>query len=420
MNTTVSVLFYIKRSKSNNEGICPIYTRVTIQAKRFEFSANKYVNPERWSGEGSKVKGTNEEARTINSHLDYLKNQVLEAEKRLFKKDIKVNSENLKNELFGDTENKRMLVPIFQDHNDKIKELVGKEYAPGTLERYKTSLSHTIEFLQWKYKVSDIEITKIDHAFITDYEFWLRSVRNCANNTAVKYIKNFSKIIKICLANNWIDRNPFSNYKSKVKEVERVYLSEIEIQNIIEKDFKTERLSLVRDIFLFSCFTGLAYIDVKNLTKSHISFGIDGEKWIFTHRQKTESASKIPILPVTQMIIDKYSDHPQSVNEDRLLPILSNQKMNAYLKEIAGVCKIEKELTFHIARHTFATTVTLTNGVPIESVSKMLGHKNLRTTQHYAKVLDKKVSEDMKELKKKFAYNKDSKKNINSNFPGSI
>lgn len=404
MNTSVSILFYIKRAKVNNLGVCPIYTRVTVNAKRFEFSTNKSINPDKWSSEGSKVKGTNEEARTINSHLDYLKNQILQAEKKLIKKDISVSSENLKNELFGLSETKRMLVPIFQDHNNKIKELVGKEYAPGTLERYTTSLKHTIEFMQWKYNISDIDITKIDHAFITDYEFWLRSVRNCANNTAVKYLKNFNKIIKLCLANDWLDKNPFANYKSKVKEVERVYLTEDEIQSIIEKDFKTERLSLVRDIFLFSCFTGLAYIDVKNLTKSHISYGIDGEKWIFTHRQKTESASKIPILPVTQMIIDKYENHPQCHNEDKLLPILSNQKMNAYLKEIAAICEIEKELTFHIARHTFATTVTLTNGVPIESVSKMLGHKNLRTTQHYAKVLDRKVSEDMKLLKDKFMF----------------
>ena len=402
MNTSVSILFYIKRAKVNNLGVCPIYTRVTVNAKRFEFSTNKSINPDKWSSEGSKVKGTNEEARTINGHLDYLKTQVLDAEKRLFKKDISLNSENLKNELFGLTETKRMLVPIFQDHNNKIKELVGKEFAPGTLERYTTSLKHTIEFMQWKYNVSDIDIIKIDHAFITDYEFWLRTERNCANNTAVKYIKNFNKIIKICLANHWIDKNPFANYKSKVKEVERVYLTEDEIQSIMEKEFKTERLSLVRDIFLFSCFTGLAYIDVKNLTKSHVSFGIDGEKWIFTHRQKTESASKIPILPVTQMIIDKYEKHPQCNNEDKLLPILSNQKMNAYLKELADICNIEKELTFHIARHTFATTVTLTNGVPIESVSKMLGHKNLRTTQHYAKVLDKKVSEDMRILRDKF------------------
>lgn len=256
--------------------------------------------------------------------------------------------------------------------------------------------------MQWKYNISDIDITKIDHAFITDYEFWLRSVRNCVNNTAVKYIKNFNKIIKICLANDWLDKNPFANYKSKVKEVERLFLTEDEIQALMNKEFKTERLILVRDIFLFSCFTGLAYIDVKNLTKSHISIGIDGEKWIFTHRQKTESASKIPILPVTQMIIDKYKNHPECINKDKLLLILTNQKMNAYLKEIADICEIEKDLTFHIARHTFATTVTLTNGVSIESVSKMLGHKNLRTTQHYAKVLDRKVSEDMEVLRNKF------------------
>jgi len=403
MKTKVSTLFYAKKAKAAANGLIPIYMRITINGKRIELSTNRFVEISKWSTEAGKMKGTSEEARSINNHLDLLKSQIRDAEMELIHKKITITTEIFKSKLLGVDERARMLVPIFQDHNNKIKELVGKEYAPGTLERYTTSLKHTIEFMQWKYNVSDIDITKIDHAFITDYEFWLRSVRNCANNTAVKYLKNFNKIIKLCLANDWIDKNPFANYKSKVKDVERVYLTEAEIQSIIKKDFKTERLSLVRDIFLFSCFTGLAYIDVKNLTKSHISFGIDGEKWIFTHRQKTESASKIPILPVTQMIIDKYKNHPQCNNEDKLLPILSNQKMNAYLKEIAGVCEIEKELTFHIARHTFATTVTLTNGVPIESVSKMLGHKNLRTTQHYAKVLDRKVSDDMKILKDKFS-----------------
>ena len=402
MKTKVSILFYAKRAKASVNGLVPIYTRITINGKRIELSTNRFVEISKWSTEAGKMKGSSEEARSINSHLDMFKIKIIDVQMELIHKNIPITSETLKNKLLGTEERQRTLIPIFKDHNNKIKELVGKEYAPGTLERYNTSLKHTIEFLEWKYNLSDIEITKIDHAFITEYEFYLRSVRNCANNTAVKYIKNFNKIIKLCLANNWIDRNPFANYKSKIKEVERVYLSEEEIQAIINKDFKTERLSLVRDIFLFSCFTGLAYIDVKNLTKSHISIGIDGEKWIFTHRQKTETASKIPILPLTQMIIDKYSDHPECCNQNKLLPILSNQKMNAYLKEIAGVCEIEKELTFHIARHTFATTVTLTNGVPIESVSKMLGHKNLRTTQHYAKVLDKKVSEDMMILREKF------------------
>ena len=402
MKTKVSILFYAKRAKASVNGLVPIYTRITINGQRIELSTNRFVEISKWSTEAGKMKGGSAEARSINSHLDMLKIKIIDTQMELLHENSIITTETLKSKLIGTQERTRTLIPIFQDHNNKIKELIGKEYATGTLERYTTSLKHTVAFLQWKYKVTDIEISKIDHAFITEYEFYLRSVRNCANNTAVKYIKNFNKIIKICLANHWIDRNPFANYKSKVKEVERVYLSEEEIQNIIDKDFKTERLVLVRDIFLFSCFTGLAYIDVKNLTKSHISIGIDGEKWIFTHRQKTESASKIPILPLTQMIIDKYEDHPECINQNKLLPILSNQKMNAYLKEIAGVCEIEKELTFHIARHTFATTVTLTNGVPIESVSKMLGHKNLRTTQHYAKVLDKKVSEDMKILRDKF------------------
>ena len=406
MKTKITLHFYAKSTKANSNGLLPIYVRLTVDGKRLEFSTKKFVEKSKWSSELAKMKGTTDEARSINSYLDLMKSKVLDAQMELLHRNETLSIENFKNKLLGTEERQRMLVPIFQDHNNKIKELVGKEYASGTLERYTTSLKHTIEFMQWKYNISDIDITKIDHAFISDYEFWLRSVRNCANNTAVKYIKNFNKIIKICLANDWLDKNPFANYKSKVKEVERVYLSEEEVQAIIEKEFKTERLSLVRDIFLFSCFTGLAYIDVKNLTKSHISFGIDGEQWIFTHRQKTESASKIPILPMTQMIIDKYENHPQSNNQDKLLPILSNQKMNAYLKEIAAVCEIEKELTFHIARHTFATTVTLTNGVPIESVSKMLGHKNLRTTQHYAKVLDRKVSEDMKILKGKLSLTK--------------
>ena len=207
------------------------------------------------------------------------------------------------------------------------------------------------------------------------------------------------------MANGWLTKDPFANYKSKVKEVIREFLTEQEIQSLMEKEFVSERLELVRDIFVFSCFSGLAYIDVKQLSKDNIVLGIDGDKWINKNRQKTDTNSKIPLLPTAQYILDKYANHPVCVNEDKLLPIFSNQKMNAYLKEIATVCGINKELTFHIARHTFATTVTLSNGVPIETVSKMLGHTNLKTTQHYAKILDKKISEDMQILKAKFNAN---------------
>lgn len=404
MKTKVSILFYAKKAKAATNGLVPIYTRITIGGKRIELSTNRFVETSKWSTEAGKMKGASEEARSINNHLELLKNQIRDAEMELVYKRLPVTTETLKSKILGLDERVRMLVPIFQDHNNRIKELVGKEYAPGTLERYKTSLSHTIDFLKWKYNCSDIDITRIDHSFITDYEFYLRSVRNCANNTAVKYIKNFHKVVKICLDNDWITKNPFSNYKVKLNEVEREFLSELEIQSLINKDFSIERLELVRDIFVFSCFTGLAYVDVKNLTLNNINFGIDGEKWIFTHRQKTETASKIPLLPIPEMLIEKYKNHPQCLNENKLMPILTNQRMNSYLKEIAAVCGINKELTFHIARHTFATTVTLSNGVPIESVSKMLGHKNIQTTQHYAKVLDRKVSDDMKILKDKFSF----------------
>ncbi|MFH6970864.1 site-specific integrase [Flavobacterium petrolei] len=297
MKTKVSILFYAKRAKASVNSLVPIYSRIDVNGQRIELSTNRFVEISKSSTETGKMKGSSQEARSINTHLDMFKIKIIDVQMELIHKNINITFEALKNRLLGTKERQRTLIPIFKDHNNKIKELVGKEYAPGTLERYNTSLKHTTEFLEWKYKISDIEISKIDHAFITEYEFYLRSVRNCANNTAVKYIKNFSKVIKICLANHWIDRNPFANYKSKVKEMERVYLSEGEMQNIINKDFKTERLSLVRDIFLFSCFNGLAYIDVQNLTKLHVSLGIDGEKWIFTHRHKTETASKFRYFP---------------------------------------------------------------------------------------------------------------------------
>ena len=414
MQNKISILYYIKRTKPNSNGLVPIYSRITVDGKRFESSTNRFIEPLKWSAEANKMKGNTDEARSINSYLDILKGKVYDAQKELIHNNKPVNIDTIKNKVTGTEQRSRMLIPIFQDHNNKVATLVGQEFAPGTLERYKTSLSHTIEFMKWKYSFSDIDIKEIDHSFITEYEFWLRSERKCANNTAIKYIKNFKKIIKLCISNGWLDKDPFVNYKSKIREVERDFLTQEEVQDIYSKTFATERLNQVKDIFVFSCFTGLAYIDVKNLTQSNISIGIDGGKWIFTHRQKTETASRIPLLPIPQELILKYANHPQCINDEKLLPVLSNQKMNSYLKEIADVCGIQKDLTFHIARHTFATTVTLTNGVPIESVSKMLGHKNLRTTQHYAKILDIKVSEDMDILREKFTRSTNQTLNIGS------
>lgn len=401
MDAKISILFFLKRAKVNSKGLVPIFQRITIAGKRIEKSTGKFIDPTKWSVEGAKMKGTSAEARTINSHLDILKIKVLDAERDLYNKGESITAETINNKLIGVNKRERMLIPIFEEHNRKMKELIGLEFAAGTYERYETSLRHTKDFLSWKYNTSDIAIEKIDHAFITEYEFYLRSQRKCANNTTVKYIKNFQKIIKQCLNNRWIHENPFVNYKCKIKEVVREFLDENEIEEIINKDIQIERLEVVRDIFIFSCFTGLAYIDVKQLSHENISIGIDGEKWIIKNRQKTDTTSRIPLLPIVLEILKKYENHPLCVNENRLLPILSNQRMNSYLKEIATICNIKKELTFHIARHTFATTVTLTNGVPLESVSKMLGHSSIKPTQHYAKIVDKKISNDMMLLRAK-------------------
>jgi site-specific recombinase XerD len=415
MKTKVSILFYAKRAKANVNGLVPIYTRITINGKRIELSSNRFVEISKWSTEAGKMKGNSEEARSINSHLDMLRIQIIDMQMELVHKKIPVTTETLKSKILGVDERERMIIPIYQNHNDKIEDLIGNGYAYGTLERFKISLKHLQEFIQWKYNLSDISITKIDYAFVTEFEFYLRSIKKCNNNTAVKYVRNFRKIIKICLDNDWLDKNPCSRYEGKMKEVERDFLTEEELNRIYNKRFSSERLTLVKDIFIFSCYTGLAYVDVKGLKKDHIAIGIDGEKWIFKNRQKTDTKSKIPVLPIAQEIIQKYANHPKCLNEDSILPILTNQKMNSYLKEIGDLCDISKEITFHMARHTFATSVTLTNGVPIETVSKMLGHKNIQTTQHYAKILDKKVSEDMQILRNKFQIKTDLQQVAKSN-----
>ncbi|SCY33753.1 site-specific integrase [Flavobacterium caeni] len=403
MKTKITLHFYAKKTKANVAGLLPIYIRLTVNGERLEFSSKKFIEKSKWSDELSKMKGSSEEARSINNYLDSVKSQVIDIQMTLTHKREALNIENFRKRLFDETDSQRMLLPIYRDHNNRIESLLGNGYAPGTLERFKISLKHVEEFLIWKFNIKDIAIDKIDFALITDFEFYLRCEKNCSNNTAVKYVRNFRKIIKICISNDWLEKDPFVKYNGKMKEVETEFLTEEEIQSIYSKKFRTPRLELVRDIFIFCCFTGLAYVDVKGLRNDHIGIGIDGQKWIFKNRQKTDTKSKIPLLPIPEELIKKYASHPKCLNEDRVLPVLSNQKMNGYLKEIGDLCEISKEITFHMARHTFATSVTLTNGVPIESVSKMLGHKNIQTTQHYARVLDKKVSEDMQNLRAKFS-----------------
>jgi site-specific recombinase XerD len=403
MTKSFALLFQMKRTKALPNGNAPIYLRITIDSERVEIATKRNAPPDKWNTIAQKVMGNTDEAKSVNNHLKTVEQKAYEVYREMIERNIPITAQTFKDHMNGIEEEVacRMLIPIFEDHNRQVEALIGKEYAPATAIRYQTTIKHVKNFLKWKYKVSDINIQDLDHEFVTSLEFYLRTVRHCNNNSAVKYIKNLKKIIHICVANNWLVRSPFINYKTKIKEVIRDFLSSDELDSISEKRFVSERLNQVRDVFLFSCYTGLAYADVNKLKRSEISTGIDSQKWIFTTRQKTDTASRIPLLPVALDLLKKYEDYPACINEGKLLPVLSNQKMNAYLKEIADVCGIEKELTFHIARHTFATTVTLANGVSIESVSKMLGHKNIRTTQHYAKILDSTVSRDMDMLRGK-------------------
>lgn len=399
MKTNLSLLFYLKKPKNYQKGPVPIYLRITVNSRRVEMATGRECEPMRWNGGSGKVIGTNEAVKSVNTCLSQLEHKILNITGEFERIGSIISAESIKEALIGKKQKARMLMDVIGEHNKRMESLVGHEYAHGTLKRYKVLNSHTLAFLKAYIKSTDIDVQKIDFAFVTDYEFYLRSDRGMNNNSVVKHLKMFRKILTFCKNNGWLDTDPFANFKGRYKKVDKAILTESELEILRAKDFASERLDQVRDTFLFCCYTGLAYSDVLKLRRDQINEGIDGEKWVFTQRQKTNVASNIPLLPEAYRIIEKYENHPHSLVKQVILPVPSNQKMNDYLKEIAVVCGINKILTSHVARHTFATTVTLQNGVPIESVSKMLGHTNIRTTQIYARILDIKVSEDMLKLR---------------------
>jgi len=403
MTTNFSLLFYLKQQKIYTSGPKPIYMRITVNGKRAEVSAGRDCEPSVWNSHAGRGIGTKSETRALNSYLDTLQTKVMNAHQQLIGAGESITADRLRDQFIGRAEKAYYIVELFNDHNDQVKALIGNGFEANTLKSYRSSFKHLKAFVQHQYGKTDMDIKKLNHAFIVNYEFYLKSVCKCSGVSAAKYVKHLKKIVNSCLANKWLTDNPFINYRSKAKAKEKEFLMSEELEAITTKSITIERLIQVRDIFIFCCYTGLCYGDVQKLQRHQITKGVDGEQWIFTTRQKTDTSSRIPLLTIAVDIVNKYADHPQCVNKNLVLPVLSNQRMNSYLKEIADVCGITKTLTFHMARHTFATTVTLSNGVPIESVSKMLGHNSIKTTQHYAKVLDLKVSRDMAALRKKYA-----------------
>lgn len=401
-NQTVSILFWLSKSKMRN-GKAPIYCRVSVFGKRVEISTGKFIEPKNWNSENNLVSAKTEEAKTINKYLNLMENELFSLTSELSYRNEYITAEKIRNLFKGVGKDEKMLLNIFKDHNDQMKEKIGIDVARGTHTKFNTIYNKVENYIKAKYKVSDMSIFELNNTFVVGLEHYLKVVEKIGPNTTMKYIQGLKKILNICVANDWLVKNPFMNFKCPLKNVVREVLLDHEIETLENKKFKIKRLEEVRDIFLFCCYTGFAFIDVMNLTTNELSFGIDGLKWIFTNRQKTDIKSNVPLLPQSLMILKKYENHNCRTIENKLLPVKSNQKMNAYLKEIADICGITKPLTMHIARHTFATTITLSNGVPIETVSKMLGHTRLATTQIYAKVLENKVSEDMKNLRDKLA-----------------
>jgi site-specific recombinase XerD len=401
LDKSFGLLFYLKKRSGYQKGEIPIYLRITVDGVSKELSVKRSCDPDRWNPSAGRAIGTKESIKSLNAYLDSYQAKVYEAKRKLVDGGYLITASAIKDVLMGNDQRGKMLIKIFEDYNANVKKLIGIDYSNSTWTKYDRTKRHTREFIKWKFNADDIHIRQINFEFASELEVWYKTTRKCGHNATLKYMSILKMIILYCVDNQWLDHDPLARFKMKKEDVHPTFLTKEEIQRIAEKEISIDRLSQVRDVYVFCCFTGLAYADVEKLKRTEISVGIDNELWIFTDRLKTSIKSRIPLLPISLEIIKRYEDHPACINANKVLPVLSNQKYNAYLKEIAAICGITKTLTTHTARHTFGTTVTLSNGVPIESVSKMLGHKKISTTQHYAKVLDTKVSEDMQNLKNK-------------------
>lgn len=402
-SSTFSILFWADFSRAKNEQ-ASIYARITVNGKRATISLKRKVLVTDWDVHKNRARGTSQKSRILNSYLDETYNHLFKCYRDLMAERKLITSQAIKARYFGQDENNHSIMDIVNYHNE---DMAGK-LKWGTQKNYFTTQKYVSKFLLKAYKTSDLYLRELDYHFIIKFEKYLRSnvpedhQKPMGNNTVMKHIERFRKLINLSHKLDWIESDPFINFKSKFIKNERSFLSLEELQNIENKQFTIPRLQLVKDLFVFSCYTSLSYIDVIHLTADNICIGIDGELWIYYKREKTTKPIRIPLLPKALQIIEKYKSNRKSISQGSVFPKISNQKLNSYLKEIADVCGIKKNLTFHIARHTFATTVTLSNGMPIETVSKLLGHSRISTTQIYAKVIERKVSDDMQKLRAQF------------------
>jgi len=399
MYNSFSVIFTTRKTRTSNDEKVIIYVRITLNTQRVEMSTGLKIEASKWCEINKRARGSSEQSKTINSCLGDINNNIYQVYAMLLGNGNAISVYDIKKHYLGTPEKRITIMEIFDRFIAIRKDLVGIEYSHLTYMKYCTLKGHLLEFLDKNLNVHDVAVDDFKFSNLMDFEHFLRTDKGIGNNAAVKYVKYFRTVIGYALDAEMINKDPYVKYKGKIREVKRGYLSMEELTVLEAKSFSNPRLDMVKDIFVFCCYTGLAYIDIKMLTIDQISMGIDGEQWINTSRKKTGNGVDVPLLPAALRIIKKYNDHPAREIDRKVLPVLSNQKMNAYLKEIGDICGLTKTLTTHLARHTFATTITLTQGISMESVSKMLGHSDIKTTQIYAKVTNQKILGEMVKLR---------------------
>lgn len=403
-NNTFGVQFITRTNKTNNDQL-HLYARISVDSRRLEISLKRSISPDNWNETKGMAKGKTEEIRRLNTYLEQVRGRLTECYQELLLKKKIVTADAVKGLFCGFEEQEHTLMGLFDYHNDEMKSIL--EW--GTMKNYYTTKTYFQMYLKEVLHTSDIYLSHLNYRFLIGYQKFMKErkpllpKKPCGQNTVMKHIERLRKIVNMAIKNEWLERDPFMKFQPSFIRNDRQFLTAKELAAIEERNYSIVRLQHAKDMFIFSCYTGLAYIDAYNLTPQNLCIGIDGEYWITTFRKKTDQPVRIPLLPKAMEIIEKYKTHPYVMAKGKLLPVYSNQKLNAYLKEIADLCGIQKPLTFHIARHTFATTVTLTNGVPIETVSKLLGHTSIKTTQIYAKVIEQKVSNDIKALREKLS-----------------
>ena len=402
--TSFGVTFQLRLSRKIGD-MAPLQVRINLNKERKEISLDYKVKIDLWLPKEEKLKGNDLDTRNLNSYINEVRAKLYEAKRQLILESQEVTPITIWNKFLGKTEDEHTLQSIIKYHNDTMKE----HLTWGTAKNYYTTQKYVNEFLRLKLKVQDFPLGQLNYKFLMDFDMFLRNhvpVENqkpCGNNTVMKHIERFRKIINMAIKNDWLKQDPFIKFQAKFIKKERGYLSEDELKIIESKLIFNASLRTVRDLFVFSCYTGLAFSDAYQLTKDNLITGIDGDLWITTHRKKTNVKAQIPLLPKAIEIIEQYKNHPKVLANNTLLPMLTNQRFNSYLKEIAEISNISKNLTHHLARHTFATTVCLLNGISMEATSSMLRHASMRTTQIYGKILPKRISNEMQILKAKMS-----------------